>query len=355
MMANLTEISVATRKIAIWLVVLFVGFIILRLIAGVILNSLFSREEPPPPPPDVRFNKLPKPNFPESFKSSSGLQFSLENVSGSPPETSPSGKVYRMPKKLPSFLAPDNAKKLAQKLGFLEEPEINSVYYFFRSSEDPLYTLQIDSVNLNYQLKYNYSENPEIFTSGQITSDDIVENEVKTFLQSYAPIDDSLLKGNRTLDYLKFNSAEKQLTGSTSLSNSQAVRLNLFREDIDNLKVVTPNFFQSFNYVMFAPTNNSNLKNILEVVYTFWPIAVNDFATYPLISAAQAYEFLTSGSATVANIGFNSDATFIIIRNIYLAYYDTEEPQQYLQPVFVFEGDNNFVAYYPAISSEYLE
>jgi len=42
----------------------------------------------------------------------------------------------------------------------------------------------------------------------------------------------------------------------------------------------------------------------------------------------------------------------VTIRNIYLAYFEPVTLTNYLQPIFVFEGDNNFVAYVPAISTK---
>jgi hypothetical protein len=93
---------------------------------------------------------------------------------------------------------------------------------------------------------------------------------------------------------------------------------------------------------------------ILEMQYVFWPIAFDDFATYPLRSGAIAWQDLQDGYASIILNGNNKDDT-IKIRQIYLAYYDSEEPQNYLQPIFVFEGDNNFVAYLPAITEDWLE
>ena len=81
---------------------------------------------------------------------------------------------------------------------------------------------------------------------------------------------------------------------------------------------------------------------------------MNDFATYPLKSGAVAWQDLLDGYALIVNVGRNSPDK-IVIRKIYLAYYDSEEPQLYLQPIFVFEGDNDFVAYLPAIDSNYLK
>jgi hypothetical protein len=43
------------------------------------------------------------------------------------------------------------------------------------------------------------------------------------------------------------------------------------------------------------------------------------------------------------------------VRKIYLAYFEPINLTNYLQPIFVAEGDNNFVAYMPAISSSQIK
>jgi len=40
---------------------------------------------------------------------------------------------------------------------------------------------------------------------------------------------------------------------------------------------------------------------------------------------------------------------------VYLAYYDSLDPQTYLQPVFVFEGDDDFLAYVPAVEAAWVD
>ena len=43
------------------------------------------------------------------------------------------------------------------------------------------------------------------------------------------------------------------------------------------------------------------------------------------------------------------------VRTVTLAYYDSLDPQNYLQPVFVFEGDDGFLAYVPAVALPWTE
>ena len=65
----------------------------------------------------------------------------------------------------------------------------------------------------------------------------------------------------------------------------------------------------------------------------------------------RAWEYLQTGKGYVAK----RTTPNVTIRKISLAYYESNEPQEFLQPVYVFEGDNGFVAYVPAIKSEYLQ
>lgn len=352
-MANLTEISIVTRKTLIFLIIAAVIFFILRFFVSFGIQYYRAQNQAPPPPPDVRFGKLPKPVFPKDAKNSRGLTFTLLNIEGKPPETTASGKVYYLPKKFPTFESGERAKNLAKKLGFMAEPEIQTTYYHYTDDTDRLHTLSIDSVYLNFQLKYDYVSNPQIFSGQTITSRDDTINQVKNFAQNQNLVDDTLLTGKITTDLLKYDLPSQKLIEAQSLSETQAIRVNFFRNDMDELKLVTPEFRKSYNYVIFAPATNRNLRNILTMSYIFWPIANNEFATYPLISATAAFQTLGEGRATVIEPGNNEEN--IVIRNIYLSYYDNSEPQLYMQPIFVFEGDNNFVAYYPAISPDWLE
>ena len=60
------------------------------------------------------------------------------------------------------------------------------------------------------------------------------------------------------------------------------------------------------------------------------------------------------GSGFVARYPTNGSTT-AVIRNVRLGYYDSYDPETYLQPIYVFEGDYGFTAYVPAISPEWVE
>ena len=92
---------------------------------------------------------------------------------------------------------------------------------------------------------------------------------------------------------------------------------------------------------------------MLELAYTYWPIDLSTSATYGLITSDQAWSLLQSGQGYIAR--YPTSGNTVTVRNIYLGYYDSYDPQTYLQPVFVFEGDNGFLAYVPAVAAPWTQ
>ncbi|MBI5619928.1 hypothetical protein HY950_03130, partial [Candidatus Gottesmanbacteria bacterium] len=67
----------------------------------------------------------------------------------------------------------------------------------------------------------------------------------------------------------------------------------------------------------------------------------------------QAWQELQSGMGFIAR--YPATGASVTVRNVTIAYYDSFEPQMYLQPVFVFEGDDGFVSYVPAVAPPWTE
>ena len=99
---------------------------------------------------------------------------------------------------------------------------------------------------------------------------------------------------------------------------------------------------------MFIYSGNSDKsKKLVEATLDHYPVEYESVETYPIISSAEAWEILEAGKGFVAYI--DAGVTQAVVRKVFLAYYDSETPQHYLQPIYVFQGDNNFYGYVPAI------
>ncbi len=70
-----------------------------------------------------------------------------------------------------------------------------------------------------------------------------------------------------------------------------------------------------------------------------------------MIKGTEAWSNLKNNKAII--VSAPSDQVNIKIRKVFLGYLDPDVYQEYLQPVYVFLGDDDFVAYVPAIASQY--
>lgn len=358
-MSQLTDISVVSRKIAIGAVIGIALIIALVFLVRLLISVIRSRRPPPvvyvqpTPTPDMRFGKLPYPKFSVIEQTSAGLNLRLVNIEGKPPDASGSAKVFSMPKKLPTLLTNDRARSFAQRLGFTGEPEArNSRIFRYIHRQNALRTLTLDRVHLNFLMTYDYASHSAILAPpGSLEPGEPV-NSVLAFIGPLG-FDDTVRTGKITTSFLDIDPQTGKFKQVARTQLARVARVNFFRQPIIGFEVVPPGFDESFNYALYTDTR-SLPSGILELSYMFWPIAWDDSATYPLRSSTQAWEELTQGFGTVVHLGRNTPED-VIVRKIYLSYFDTPEPQPYLQPIFVFEGDNGFVAYLPAVAKDWLE
>jgi hypothetical protein len=126
--------------------------------------------------------------------------------------------------------------------------------------------------------------------------------------------------------------------------------MDVYRATKDELPIVTTLGDRSPVNFLFSGVNDRT-KRVVEFEYQYSKILDDNFATYPLKSVDTAWNELQQGGGFIAvSAGEN-----VTVRRAYLAYYESTQPQEFLQPVFVFEGDGGFMAYVPAINSDYLE
>jgi hypothetical protein len=93
-------------------------------------------------------------------------------------------------------------------------------------------------------------------------------------------------------------------------------------------------------------------RQIISAQYRFFPIEREGSATYPIKTAEAAFEELKEGIGFITNPESTSGGS-VIIRKVYLSYYDAGQYSEYYQPVIVFEGDNNFYGFVPAVIDEH--
>ncbi len=348
---SLTETAYYTRRSINWTIIGVIGYFVMRLLWGIAVIVWFMVFPPQAPPPNHAFGKLPAIKFPTVASGSAQLTYQLETIDGSLLVSSPSANVFFMPKSAPNLLGLNKAQEFAQEMQFDPSPiQENKNIYRFNDTENPLRRLRYDIVSKNFIIRYAFERDASIFIEKNFSSADALKLEAYSYLQSNNLLHEDIEDAQSSISYLRLQS--DQMIPTTSLSQSDAVRIDFFRKPIGNTPVVTPTFDEAPISMLLSGASNAK-KRILQFAYTYWPIDYQTSATYALKSTAIAWEELQQHKGYIAKYPKNS--TVATIRNVYIAYYDSFDPQIYLQPIFVFEGDNGFVGYVPAITDEWTE
>ncbi len=350
-MASLTETAYYTRRTINWMILAVIAYIILRISWSLLVVIWLTVFPPKPPPPNHAFEKLPAVKFPAPATPSGQLTFQLETVEGEVPKASEAAAVYFMPKPAANLLALTRTQEFAQKFFFDPTPVQESKnIYRFNDPLMPLRRLRYDIVSNNFILRYAFERDVGVFSEKSLPLPENAMAEARITLDNNNLLPDDLAQGKTNVVYLRLMG--EKLVPTTSLSQADAVQVNFFRRPIGNTSVVTSSPDDApVSFIYSGSTNDK--KRIIQFAYTFWPIDYQTIATYALKPSSLAWQELQAGNGYI--VRYPRVGNVAVVRKVYLAYYDSFEPQTYLQPVFVFEGDENFMAYVPAVSSEWTE
>lgn len=353
-MATLTETAYYTRKGVKITIGLIIGIVVLKFIWGIAGQIWLALFPPPPAPATVAFGLLPKIQFPKTDISSSSAKFTytLETVDGKLPKFPINLEVYFIPKPGSSFGGYEKMMAQAQRMGFTVNPE--PVFgevdkWIFTDTVLPLRHLEYNATTGTFRLYYDYRFDLNLFARKNFTTQEQIISDAVSFYGNLGLLPADLVTGQHESSYFKLTTSD--LTPATSLFEADAARVNFYRADIIKDKktypVVPPDPNKSLVSVLFSGSDDQN-KKILEAVYYYLGVDYENYATYPLMTAELAYEALKKGQAYVAAAPKTPGR--ISIRKIILGYFDSNEPQSYLQPVVIFSDEKGFEAYVPAIS-----
>lgn len=345
-MATLTQVSITARKTIRYGIFIIIALIVGRIILGLgisIYNKIFP---PPPPAPTVAFGKLPKIPFPDQTKTN--LNYVLETAEGGLPTLTYESKVYFMPKLSSTLLSLDVTKQKASSLGFATDEEvINSTTYKFQSSVSPS-SLTINTVTGSFSISYDLKVDPSPIMV-KPTSPEVAAANIRSYLSS-ADLMPTDLTGPTTYEFLKISG--DQFISALSLSDANLIKIHFFRKSYDDLPTLTPDPTKANVWFMVGGLADRD-KGIVAAEYHYFPIDESKSATYPIKTAQDAWNEFISGNAYIASLGQNKEGDTVKIRRMYLANYDAGVSVQFFQPIIVFEGDKNFMAYLPAVTSDY--
>lgn len=350
-MATLTEAAYYARQGLKYTFLIVIALLVLRIVASA-LSSVWRGVSPPVvAKPDFAFGKLPPISFSSGKEPTEQMTYTADFVGGVYPQLATLVRVYFTPKPAPNFLSLDRAKEFARSLGFDNEPaSLNQTLYQWVDKEYPLRTLQKDIVNGNFNLRYDFRQDPPVLAGRDLPYGQAAVSEAKGILDGYGLGTSDLRDGIANVSFWKATSAD--LIPVSSVSEADIVRVDLFRASIDELPLVTPSYKEGPVYFLLSGTQDK--RRILSWHYVFRPVEKGIFASYPLKTTQEAWKDLEEGRGYIANWGAVK-GTHVTIRRAFLAYYDADVYESYLQPIFVFEGEEGFKAYVQAIKKDWVE
>ncbi len=326
---------------AFFLAFLIVGRVVLNISASVwtVLNP------PKPPGPTNGFGTLPALIFPASDYQITS--YSLQTKNNGFPVLENQLPVYFMPISKATLFSLDQSKQVASSLGYVFAPEqLGATQYQWKRTTPLTSTLIMDIVNRNFTLTVDWASDPNFLTTKNVPAAPNAQSEAKNILRTANLLTPDVATAEARPTYLK--AAGTEFTPAISQSEADFIQIDQFRLPIQG----------KFPILRFDPTygaarivfsgNPARDKKIVSMNYLHFPVEYEQFETYRLITPAEAWAQLQAGKGFVALA--DEGTTDAIVRNVGLAYYDSETPQNYLQPMYVFSGDNNFYAYVPAVA-----
>jgi len=345
-MASLTQTAIMTRKLirfALYgMIFLIVGKVVLDISIG-IYRKVFP---PPPPPPTVSFGKLPSLPFPGD-QALPELSITVETPDGKLPEFPTQMKIYFMPKPSQTQLNLDDTRARAAKLGFSPDGQQESEIIYRFPHKNVLSVLRSNILSGAFSITYDLPADPGVLERVP-PAPEIAVSQVRSYL-SQANLLPEDLTGATKHEFLRAESG--RFITAIALSDADVVKVNLFRKDSEKYPALTLNPDEGNVWFMVGGSQERD-KQMIAGEFHYFAIDEEKIATYPIKTSTTALEELMDKKGYVAKLGAN-DGGKIVVRRIYLAYFDPGVPSDFFQPIIVFEGDNGFMAYVPAVVADY--
>lgn len=343
---SLTQTAYMSRNLIKYGGVGLIAFVLLWSIGSLSIKA-YKLAHPKYIAPTVKYGVLPKNVFP--MKEFTTKNFTFEFTNDVTPTFSDQAKVYVIYRSTTEILALEEAKEVAKKFGFTGDPsEVGKGLYEFKDDKTSR-TLTMNVLEGDFNLKYPYLSDSSILDAKDTPTKEKAIEAATSFLESGDKYSDDLDKGKKEVSYWKIS--DGTMTAVGAISEANAAKVEFYREYLDDKwEIVSPQSGQASVSILVSGSTEND-KKIIEANFKYANIDRESYSTYPIKTSTEAIADLKAGNYWPA-----SDVSLenVTIRNIDLAYYEPVTLTQYLQPIYVFKGDSNFVAYVSAVTDKYI-
>lgn len=344
---TLTELSYYSRRSAPFVII----FLLILLILFYIFKLFFlylGLNNPKRIYTNTVFGKISSPKIEKPIKTTS-INYIFDTVEGEPISASETAKVYYIPPANTRFGYREKIYLLANSLGFDTTASKHKLVGSEASFSDDKQKLTIDITNFNFSYQYQFTGEEEFFLNNKIPVREIIENKAIDYLKNLGRYPAELAKGKINLIYLYYNQLTKDLSIEQNPNKANMVEVDFYRPDIDIFPIVSPSYFNSQNFLVIIFSGDES--KVLKAQVKFFEKSEEEYGVYPVKTGQTAWEDLKTGKGIIVSLP--KDKNDVVIKQMFFAYFDPDFYQDYLQPVYVFLGEGNFVAYVQAVINEY--
>lgn len=338
-----------TKKVFVWICIAIGGLIFISITISII-GALLPKKEVPP---NVAFGKLPQIAFPQTGKTAT-VEYVKDTLSEDFPKFSNQESVYTIIQPQPQLLALADAKALIPTGDFPNEPQaLSEIVYQWTSPNPPYKILTYNILTHDFTVTSSYATDPDVIAAASLGDTTGAINTGIGFLGGFGAYPKDIDPTKTQTSIYSINGTTNALQPAISLSTAQVIQVDYFQKDINKIPMYYPQpnhstinvLIGSFQGGTTVLTANASIKQIN-----------SDNGTYPIKTADEAFNELQSASPSAYIAAESNPPTQSVnIRQVSLGYFIGQTAQQYLMPIYVFQGDNGFYAYVSAITDAWIK
>jgi len=344
---SLTQVAYTSRNAIKYGGIGLVGFLFFYSGMGLAIKE-YKRRNPPYVEPTVRYGVIDKVFFPEKEFQKKEFEYELPNDTF--PKYKDQAKVYVIYRSKSIIGALEEGKKTAATMNFLSEPKETGIGIYVFNDSNTGKSLTMNVLQSSFKLSYPYLTDQLLLNPEQMPNKEQAISTATNFLEQTGKLSPDLVEGEKKVSFWKINF--DGLKEVTALSEANIIRVDFFRKKlVDDFQVVAMEVGKAPVSILISGSSVA-AKKVVEVNFQHVNVDTSEASssTYPIISSKEAFENLKMGNYWPAK---DNSSNKVIIRKIYLAYFEPVNLTQFMQPVYVLEGDGGFVAYVRAVTDTY--
>ena len=349
-MFTLSAASKATKDILKWGGLIVALIVVISLIGRILLSAKNIFFPSPPPKPTVAFGKLTSQNFPANVTDQK-FNYSLNTLTGQLPNLPSQAKVYKILPVQPDLLALSKFDSQVTKIGFISGHTAlsNNVFEWKNDSNQSNLDkrLRFNLATYGFTILSSYTSNQAVLSAKNLPSEKDAKAMAQALLENMKTLPEDIDFTKTITNLYSINNGV--LNKAASISNAQIIEVNFVQNDLDNIPIFYEKPLSSNIRVLVGGGDNGG--QIVGANYAYQKIS-NDFSTYPLKTTEQAFNDLKQDKGYLAS--YTGHSSNVVITNVFLAYYVGNQPQDFVMPIFIFQGNDNFYGYVPATADEWI-